>query len=92
MTNNLIEPVLLQHDAGLAILTFNRADAKNALDVRTAAAFELACKALAGDRGVRVVVIIGAGQAFGVGGDLSVLRDAPEQATTLISFASGLGR
>ncbi|MDP3799660.1 MAG: enoyl-CoA hydratase-related protein [Polaromonas sp.] len=66
--------VLLTRDGGIAILTFNRPSAMNALDVPTTRAFLAACQSLADDPQVRVVVIRGEGKAFGVGGDLTELQ------------------
>lgn len=66
--------VLLTREGGMATLTFNRPSAMNALDVPTAGAFLAACRSLAGDPQLRVVVIRGEGRAFGVGGDLSALQ------------------
>ncbi len=70
-------PVQLLRDGALATLHFNRPAALNALDVPTAEAFHAACRGLAADPGVRVVVVRGAGRGFGVGGDLAAMRADP---------------
>jgi 2-(1,2-epoxy-1,2-dihydrophenyl)acetyl-CoA isomerase len=78
---------LVLHDQpapGVARLTFNRPDALNALDIATAQAFRARCEALAADPSVRAVVLCGAGRAFGAGGDLRQLADAPERIGELI--------
>jgi 2-(1,2-epoxy-1,2-dihydrophenyl)acetyl-CoA isomerase len=67
-------PVLLTREGGHVTLTFNRPVAMNALDLLTAHAFLAACTDLASDPSVRVLVIRGAGKAFGVGGDLAALQ------------------
>ncbi|MGP8473908.1 enoyl-CoA hydratase/isomerase family protein [Burkholderia sp. PR2] len=69
------ERVVLARDGAVASIVFNRASAMNALDVPTAAAFLAVCEAVASDQGIRAVVIRGEGRAFGVGGDLTALRD-----------------
>jgi 2-(1,2-epoxy-1,2-dihydrophenyl)acetyl-CoA isomerase len=77
--------VLLQREGGIAWLILNRPAALNALDVPTANAFLACCEELAGDPGVRAVVLKGEGKAFGVGGDLAALRhDAAATAMALI--------
>ncbi len=77
--------VLVTHEGAIAFLTFNRPAAMNALDVPTATAFLAACQSLATDDTVRVVVLRGAGRAFGVGGDLSALQhDSARTAHELI--------
>ncbi len=77
--------VLLTRDGAIAFLTFNRPAAMNALDVPTATAFLAACQSLTTDETVRVVVLRGAGRAFGVGGDLSALQhDSARTAHELI--------
>lgn len=75
MSENGTDRVIFARDGAVASIVFNRTDAMNALDVPTAAAFLAACEAVATDRGIRAVVIRGEGRAFGVGGDLSALRD-----------------
>ena len=78
-------PVLLSRDGAIAHLRLNRPEQRNALDESTARAFAEACRMLAADDGVRVVVLSGAGKAFGVGGDLAALRvDSAATAVKLI--------
>ena len=69
---NAISPVLETFDGstGVATLTFNRPELFNALDERTAVAFQAATAGLAKREGRRCVVITGAGQAFMAGGDV----------------------
>jgi 2-(1,2-epoxy-1,2-dihydrophenyl)acetyl-CoA isomerase len=66
MTDQLIERI----EDGVATLTLNRPEARNALTEEMQAAFQEAIPRLAGDRKVRVVVITGAGRAFCAGGDV----------------------
>jgi 2-(1,2-epoxy-1,2-dihydrophenyl)acetyl-CoA isomerase len=58
----------------------DRPQALNAMDRAMAVAFAAACRELAADTSVRVVVLAGAGKAFMAGGDLNALRGAPTQA------------
>jgi 2-(1,2-epoxy-1,2-dihydrophenyl)acetyl-CoA isomerase len=70
-------PLLFTTTEGVARLTFNRPAQLNTIDIAMAEAFETACRAIAADRSVRVVVLNGAGRSFGAGGDLSAFRDDP---------------
>lgn len=64
--------------AGVAVMTFNRPHAMNALNLVTMQAFAGAVQALAQDNGLRCIVVTGAGEkAFCSGGDLAELRDKP---------------
>lgn len=67
----------IEQTNGIAHLRFNRPGVLNALDAATAQAFVAACRALASDPTVRVVVLSGAGPAFMAGGDLAALRADP---------------
>ena len=66
MTDQLIERI----EDGVATLTLNRPEARNALTAQMQAALQEAVPRLAEDRNVRVVVITGAGRAFCAGGDV----------------------
>ena len=66
MTDQLIERI----EDGVATLTLNRPEARNALTDEMQGALQEAIPRLAGDRKVRVVVITGAGRAFCAGGDV----------------------
>jgi 2-(1,2-epoxy-1,2-dihydrophenyl)acetyl-CoA isomerase len=66
MTDHLIETF---HD-GVATLTMNRPEARNALSGEMQAALSEALPRLSADRAVRVIVITGAGAAFCAGGDV----------------------
>jgi 2-(1,2-epoxy-1,2-dihydrophenyl)acetyl-CoA isomerase len=64
-----------QHDA-VAVLTLNRPDRLNALNLETVDALLSALEALATDNDVRVVVLTGAGRGFCAGGDLEIIAGA----------------
>ncbi|MYA15389.1 MAG: enoyl-CoA hydratase [Gammaproteobacteria bacterium] len=65
-TDHLIESV----EDGVATLTMNRPEARNALSAAMSAGLEEAIPRLAGDPNVRVVVLTGTGGAFCAGGDV----------------------
>jgi enoyl-CoA hydratase/carnithine racemase len=74
-------PVLLRRDGdGVAFLTLNRPQARNALSVALMMRLQEALDAIAGDAAVRVVVIAGAGPAFCAGHDLREIRADPGRA------------
>ncbi|HLI21218.1 MAG TPA: enoyl-CoA hydratase [Stellaceae bacterium] len=69
--------VLRQDRDGVATLTLNRPQARNALSVALMNALQSLLDAIAGDNSVRVLVIAGAGRAFCAGHDLKELRANP---------------
>jgi enoyl-CoA hydratase/carnithine racemase len=72
------EPLLLRRDEdGVAWLTLNRPQARNALSIALMGEMEAALETLAADRQTRIVVIAGAGPAFCAGHDLRELRANP---------------
>lgn len=65
-------------EKGLAIVTNNRPEMRNALDPVTYGEFKRAFLALDEDPKVRAIILTGAGEkAFASGADLKVLRDRP---------------
>ncbi len=73
--------LLLREDRdGVAWLTLNRPEQRNALSVALMTALEAALAHVAADAAVRVVVIRGAGPAFCAGHDLRELRSLPREA------------
>jgi enoyl-CoA hydratase/carnithine racemase len=71
------ELVTLQINDGIATLTLNRPDARNAMTAEMGRNVEAAVARLNGMPEVRVVVVTGAGRAFSAGGDLdSLAKDA----------------
>lgn len=72
------DPVLTEHDAGVVILTLNRPEIRNAMNVELTEAFTDAIAAIRADGAVRAVVVTGAGSAFCAGGDLSWIRPGPD--------------
>jgi 2-(1,2-epoxy-1,2-dihydrophenyl)acetyl-CoA isomerase len=66
---------------GVATVTLNRPEARNALDLRMRRELEAALEALAGDGAIRVLVLRGAGEHFCAGGDVKLMRANPMTAT-----------
>jgi isohexenylglutaconyl-CoA hydratase len=62
--------LLLHRDAGVLHLTLNRPDARNALNAPMIAELNAVFDAIAADRGIRAVVLRGAGGHFCAGADL----------------------
>jgi enoyl-CoA hydratase/carnithine racemase len=71
-----VPPLRSERDAdGLALLTLDLPDRRNAMTPELTAAWAAAMAALAGDPDVRCVVVTGAGSAFCAGGDLGWLAE-----------------
>lgn len=66
--------VLYQTANGLAVLTLNRPDKRNALDDRAVAALDAAFERAAADDAVRAILLRGAGPDFCAGADLAQLE------------------
>jgi enoyl-CoA hydratase/carnithine racemase len=64
------DPILTSDDEGVRTLTLNRPDKLNALSSSMVEALSVSLATAAGDPGVRVVVIAGAGRSFCAGYDL----------------------
>lgn len=67
--------VLLRCEAGVAILTLNRPEARNALNLPTRKRLAEHVAALDKDESVRVIVIMGDRKAFAAGADVALLAD-----------------
>jgi len=79
---------LLRHNCdGVATLTLNRPDQRNALSVGLMAELTTAIAAIRHDPAVHVVVIAGAGPAFCAGHDLREIRATPHRAAYDALFA-----
>lgn len=80
----MADEILLQRDGALATVLLNRPDRMNALNLAMWRGLDDAFQRLAGDSGVRCVVLRGAGaQAFAPGADISEFdsdRATPDQA------------
>jgi len=74
-------------NGGVATLTLNRPDARNALSTGLMAALQTALDDIINDRSVRVVVIAAKGPAFCAGHDLKEVRSAPQKEAYDAMFA-----
>jgi enoyl-CoA hydratase len=63
---------------GVAVLTLDNPDRRNAMSGEMTSSWVAAVDALAGDRGLRAVVVTGAGSAFSSGGDTGWIAGEPE--------------
>jgi enoyl-CoA hydratase/carnithine racemase len=83
MTYNLID---LAVQSGIATLTFNRPDKRNAMsdDMRTE--FIHALESIAADKTIRALVLTGAGKGFSAGGDIAGMERRMQAPTGEIAF------
>ncbi len=65
------ETILFDVDAGVATITFNRPEKLNALNHQMLSEFAAALEQVKQDRGIRVLLLTGAGRAFIAGADIS---------------------
>jgi len=69
-----LETTTLNISDGVATITMNRPEIRNAFDERMIAEVHQSMKAISSDNKVRVVIITGAGTAFSAGADISWMR------------------
>jgi len=72
--------ILLERDEGVAILTFNQPERRNAMTQAMGEAFAARVVDLARDDQLRAVILTGAGRAFSAGHDLKEMRQTPDRA------------
>lgn len=77
-----LEPVLLEVADGVAVITLNRPERKNAWTVGMQAAYFAALEDATADPTVRAIVLTGAGGAFCPGADTTALTTYTETGTT----------
>ena len=77
------DSVLIKREGGVAVVTLNRPQAKNAIDAPTTDALTAVLRELRADAEIRAVVLTGAGGDFCAGGDVKGMGEAgsrtPEQ-------------
>ena len=86
-TENL-DGVLLTREAGVATVTLNAPERRNALDRAAAVALSEACEVVDADAEIGAVVIRGAGGYFCSGGDRTMLAKAGRSPTGADEFAT----
>jgi enoyl-CoA hydratase len=64
------ENIILEKEENIAIITFNRPEAMNALNNQTRAEFRAAIDDVAADDAVKVLIVTGSGKAFVAGSDI----------------------
>lgn len=69
------QAILLDVQDGIAILTMNRPDQLNALDIPMRTELADVLPRIAADESIKVVIYTGAGRAFSAGGDLKALSE-----------------
>lgn len=73
------DPVLVQVDDRVAVITVNDPDRRNAVTFEMSAALRAAVGAAEADPDVHAVIVTGAGKAFCAGADLTALGEATEE-------------
>jgi 2-(1,2-epoxy-1,2-dihydrophenyl)acetyl-CoA isomerase len=71
------DTVLVERDAGVAVVTWNRPRQRNAFSQQMWLEGRDTLRELLDDRDVRAVVVTGAGEAFSAGQDLGEMTTAP---------------
>ncbi len=74
-----METILYTCDEGVATITLNRPQSKNALDATMDVELDQLLTTITRDDTVRAVILTGAGGAFCAGGDVRKMNDASEQ-------------
>jgi enoyl-CoA hydratase len=62
--------IIFEKEENIAIITFNRPEAMNALNSQTRAEFAAAIAEVAADDGIKVLILTGSGKAFVAGSDI----------------------
>src|SRR5258705_1848266 len=75
----MYEHLLIKEESGILTITLNRPDKLNAFIGHMRRDLAEALEAAGSDRGVRVVVITGAGRAFCAGGDVNFMAELMER-------------
>jgi enoyl-CoA hydratase/carnithine racemase len=79
-----VNSIFCTQDDAVAVITFNRPDAMNALSHELEAEFHAALDAAQADPTVRSIVITGAGAAFSAGYDLGDEAELPDNASAML--------
>ena len=64
------ENIIFEKEENIAIITFNRPEAMNALNNQTRAEFGQAIEDVAMDDAIKVLILTGSGKAFVAGSDI----------------------
>ena len=86
--SNATGPVLTERRGAVAVITLNRPDKRNAIDIPLRLALADAFEAADRDASVRAIVLTGAGNHFCSGGDISTMeRMGPQEALERVELA-----
>lgn len=80
-------PVRIERDGAVAVVTLDRPERMNALDLSMRQALAAAFTALAGDHAVRAIVVTGGDMVFAAGADLKLLADKRPSGVRDLGFA-----
>jgi len=84
----LYQTIIYEKEENIALITLNRPDSLNALNLKLAQELEQVADEIAADESVRVVIITGAGRAFSAGADIKEMM-SPETASLGTQLAKG---
>ncbi|MEE8470359.1 MAG: enoyl-CoA hydratase/isomerase family protein [Dehalococcoidia bacterium] len=73
--------VIYEKEGGIAVMTLNRPEVKNAFDAVMQAEMDAVLTEVARDREIRVLIITGAGKAFCTGADIAYLMSLGQEHT-----------
>jgi enoyl-CoA hydratase/carnithine racemase len=76
----------MQVDSAIATITFNRPDKRNAMSDDMRSEFIHALEGIASDKGIRALILTGAGKGFCAGGDISGMEKRMSAPTGEIAF------
>jgi len=79
MNDSVNKPVLLSREGTVGVLTLNRPEKRNALDLTMRAAIAESMRELEADAEVRAIVVTGGESVFAAGADLNLLVDKGAQ-------------
>lgn len=85
------QPILFESEDGVATLTLNRPEARNALTTGSFLEMERMLREIEADDAVRVVVLTGADRAFSAGADLKPVSKQERRRTEAPSFPGDVG-
>ena len=72
-----METLLYRCDEGVATITLNRPEARNAIGATMTGELDALLQQIARDESVRALILTGAGGAFCAGGDVRSMNNAP---------------
>ncbi|MCK5517588.1 MAG: enoyl-CoA hydratase/isomerase family protein, partial [Desulfobulbaceae bacterium] len=90
------ENIIFEKEENIAVITFNRPEAMNALNIRTRAEFTAAVREVEEDDVIKVLILTGSGKAFVAGSDIKEFNAttpyAAHNITRLGSIVEKLGK